>query len=399
MASFCSSLALSQRLFGILIHFGQLILIFVIFVGILLGLLFASLGLLLLGLFRFTTWKRDGVVSGILTAFLQLEGNEVHHQPSLEDADRNQSSDPENKGVEGSAVPVDDLLFGGRLGQAMPEGHHAQDDGAQTGQNEKHVVETINRPSYLALVGVRQEATGVEDCLSEVLENQETECHTSVGEHVRGPNKDQVQGGVADACRHVFFLDLLKVKFRVDVEPVGDLHNVKELEHEGHLIVRVAFPQLANAKKVFSHDDVTGPKKADNVEAQQLAALVKLGVLDLGQVEFPVDPIQKVLLDDLVHDNGDQQVKENSGEVLDSGGIVGHVGHPTRAIVHGDRDVVVQSDEERGQGRGHLKHQAHHKDHGHASHDVCVVLDDKFMAKDGRVFGAPPLDSHLDTNT
>lgn len=147
-------------------------------------------------------------------------------------------------------------------------------------------MKTINRPRYFTLVSIGEKPTGVENCLGEVLEDKQTECQTSVGEHVSGSNKDQVQSSVADSRGHILSLDLLKVEFRVDMEPIGDLHNVEKLEHEGHLVVGVAFPQLADAEKVLSHDDISSPQKTDNVEAQQLAALIKLGMLDLGQVQL-----------------------------------------------------------------------------------------------------------------
>jgi len=302
-----------------------------------------------LGLLGFSSaGKCEGVVGGILTAFLQLEGDEVHHQPGLEDTEGNEGRDAENKGVEGATLPVDDLFFCGKLGQAVPKGYHGQNDRSQSGQNEEDVVKTINRPCYFTLVSVGEKPTGVENCLGEILEDKQTECHTSVGEHVSGSNKDQVQGGVADSCGHILSLDLLKVEFRVDMEPIGDLDNVEELEHEGHLVVRVAFPQLADAKKVLSHDDISSPQKTDNVEAQQLPTLVKLGMLDLGQVQLPIHTIQKVLLNDLMHDNSNQQVKENCGEILDTSGIIGDILDLSRCNLHGYRDIVMKRDEEGG---------------------------------------------------
>ena len=101
-------------MFCILVHFSQLVLVFVFFVGILLGFFLASFGLLLLGLLGFSSaGKCEDVVGGILTAFLQLEGDEVHHQPGLEDTEGNEGRDAENKGVEGATLPVDDLFFCG----------------------------------------------------------------------------------------------------------------------------------------------------------------------------------------------------------------------------------------------------------------------------------------------
>ena len=86
--------------------------------------------------------------------------------------------------------------------------------------------------------------------------------------------------------------------------------------------------------------------------------------------------VQNVLLDDLVHDDGDQKVEEDGGDVLQPG-VVEDKLLRTGGSVEGDGDVVVESDEERGQGRRHLEHQADDKDHGHASDDIRMVLDDE----------------------
>ena len=197
-----------------------------------------------------------------------------------------------------------------------------------------------------------------------------------------------------DPGHHVLALDLLEVQLWVDVEPVGDLHDVEELEHEGHLVVGVAFPQLSDAEQVLSHDDVAGPHKADDVEAQELSTLIELGVLDLGQVELAVDAIKQVLLDDLVHYNDDQEIEEDSREILDAGRILDDVMDLSGGELHRHRDIVVQGDEERGQGRRHLEHEAHDEDHGHAGHDVGMVLDHELMAENGGILRAPPLDGH-----
>ena len=53
--------------------------------------------------------------------------------------------------------------------------------------------------------------------------------------------------------------------------------------------MRVSVPELADAQQVLAPDDVAGPQETDQVEAEQLSRLVELGVLDLGQVELPVD--------------------------------------------------------------------------------------------------------------
>lgn len=63
-------------------------------------------------------------------------------------------------------------------------------------------------------------------------------------------------------------------------------------------------------------------------------------------MKLAIDPIQKVLLDDLVHDDGDQQVEENSREILDAGSVMDDVLRLFGANLDGYGDVVMQSDEE-----------------------------------------------------
>ena len=98
-----------------------------------------------------------------------------------------------------------------------------------------------------------------------------------VGSHDEG----QVEWGVFDPGGHVLPLDLLEVELWEDVEPVGDLDDVEELEHEGHVGVGVSLPQAPQADQVLADHDVAGPHQAHQVEGQQLPGLVELGVLNL----------------------------------------------------------------------------------------------------------------------
>ena len=72
----------------------------------------------------------------------------------------------------------------------------------------------------------------MENGLSEVLQDQEAQGHSGVGEQVRRANEKQVKAGVLDPRGHFFAFDLLEVQFGEDVEPISDLDDVEELEHE-----------------------------------------------------------------------------------------------------------------------------------------------------------------------
>jgi hypothetical protein len=87
------------------------------------------------------------------------------------------------------------------------------------------------------------------------VQNNEAKSDPSEGEDVGSGDKDQVQRGVLDLGGHILTFDLiakhyikhftrsidsnlLEVELRVDMEPISDLNDVEELEHEGHVGVR-----------------------------------------------------------------------------------------------------------------------------------------------------------------
>jgi hypothetical protein len=57
--------------------------------------------------------------------------------------------------------------------------------------------------------------------------------------------------------------------------------------------------------------------------------------------------VQKVFLNDLVHDDGDEKVEEDGGDVLESRVVEDEL-LGAGGSVEGDGDVVVESNEERG---------------------------------------------------
>ena len=92
-------------------------------------------------------------------------------------------------------------------------------------------------------------------------------------------------------------------------------------------------------------------------------------------------------LNDLVHDNRDEKVEEDGGDVLDPSLVEGHVHGLAGSDLHGKTHVVVQGNEQARQGTRYLEHETHHEDHGNAGHDVRMVLDDELVGQDGRVLG------------
>ncbi len=80
-----------------------------------------------------------------------------------------------------------------------------------------------------------------------------------------------------------------------------------------------------------------------------------------------------------MHDDSDEQVEEDGGGVLDAGTV--EVEGVEGCCLRRHRHVVLQRYEDGGEGAGHLEHEAQHEDHGHARHNVRMVLDHKLVAE------------------
>merc|ERR1719186_991201 len=89
-------------------------------------------------------------------------------------------------------------LFRGSLSQAVPEGEHSQDDGGQTGQHEQEVTQLEQLARYAGPLGIGQNATSVEEGLSQIVNNQQYQREPGEPEHVGGGDEDQVEGCVLD---------------------------------------------------------------------------------------------------------------------------------------------------------------------------------------------------------
>ena len=100
------------------------------------------------------------------------------------------------------------------------------------------------------------------------------------------------------------------------MKPVWDLNDEEELEHECHEDMRVSIPQASNMEQIFPEQDVSSPNNTDQIECQKLSTFIEFGVLDLGQMKLAVHFIQKILLDDLVHDNSNEEIEEDGRDVL-----------------------------------------------------------------------------------
>lgn len=73
------------------------------------------------------------------------------------------------------------------------------------------------------------------------------------------------------------------------MDPVGDLNDEEELRQVGELRVRILFPgRLEGVQEVLASEDLDTPRRRDQVERQQLSALVELAGLRSGQVQFTV---------------------------------------------------------------------------------------------------------------
>ena len=75
-------------------------------------------------------------------------------------------------------------------------------------------------------------------------------------------------------------------------------------------------------------------------------------------MQLPVDLVQEILLDNLVHDDGDEEIEKDGGHVLDAGGVHDRLSQVGRSALgrRRRRHVVVQGDEKAGHRRRHLEH-------------------------------------------
>ena len=126
--------------------------------------------------------------------------------------------------------------------------------------------------SDLRFVCKVNETSDVEDGFGDVVKDEEAESQSRKVHSVGGSDSDQVDGGVRDAGGHILAFHLLEVEFRVRVEPVGDLDDKEEFEHERHGHVRVIAPQGRDVEEeTLSEDDVAAPENGSQVEDEQLA--------------------------------------------------------------------------------------------------------------------------------
>ena len=200
-----------------------------------------------------------------------LEDNELVHEKSLEAADSNQAVETNETSVEVAGCQVNDLGLLRQLGQAEPKSENGEDDAGEPGHNKQQVAQLEDLPGHASLFHVGEKTAPMVHRLSQVMNEEENDAESVEAHVVGGHDKGQVEAGVLDLGRHVLLLGLLEIELGEDVEPVGDLDNEEELEHECHIIVRISLPQGGQVDHVLAVDDVAGPEEGDQVEAEQLA--------------------------------------------------------------------------------------------------------------------------------
>ena len=93
------------------------------------------------------------------------------------------------------------------------------------------------------------ETSDMEHGLRNVMKDEQTESKSSKVHHISSCYSDQVDGGVRYTSRHIFTFYLLKVEFRVRVEPVSDLDDEEEFKHKRHRHVGVLTPYSRNVEE------------------------------------------------------------------------------------------------------------------------------------------------------
>ena len=133
------------------------------------------------------------------------------------------------------------------------------------------------------LVGKVQDAGDVESGLGQIVQDEQTESQPGEVGRVRNGNGGEIDGGVGNARGNVLLLHLLEVELRVRVEPVGQLDDEEEFEHERHGHVGIVLPQGRHVEEEpLAENDVRTPQDRYQVEDQQLARFVELAHLHFG---------------------------------------------------------------------------------------------------------------------
>lgn len=156
----------------------------------------------------------------------------------------------------------------------------------------------------------------MEKRLREIVDDQKNQSQPRESEEISTHDEGKVEDSILDPWWHVFLLDLLKVKLGKDVEPVRDLNDEEELEEEGHIVVRVGLPDGGHIQEVLPKDEVSTPKERNQVKGQKLSRFIELVVFHFAEMEFLVDLVKEIFLDDSMHHHGDQKVKEDGWDVL-----------------------------------------------------------------------------------
>ena len=92
-------------------------------------------------------------------------------------------------------------------------------------------------------IGKVEKSGYVEDSLGAIVKDEKAESEPSKVHHVGGSNRYQVNGSISNSCWHIFSLDLLEIELWVAVQPVGQLDDKEEFEHESHGNVGVIPPE------------------------------------------------------------------------------------------------------------------------------------------------------------
>lgn len=159
----------------------------------------------------------------------------------------------------------------------------------------------------------------MEQGFNSIVDDGQDESDSIQVEDVGHGEEEEIESGVGDSCIDLILLHFLKVQLREGVDPVTDLDDEVELEQMGHFKMRVTGPQGADGQQCrFSANHFNSPDKGDEVEDQQLATFVELGMFDLGKMELPIQFVQNVLLNDSMHHDTDQGIKRHKGYVLQS---------------------------------------------------------------------------------
>lgn len=146
------------------------------------------------------------------------------------------------------------------------------------------------------------------------------------------------------------------------MNPVGDLHDEEEFHNKRDLTVGISLPQLVYVHQAFLDNNVRSPYCRGTIESKELARLIEFTMLHFRQVHLPVQFVQNVLLNDSMDHNTDEEVEEDTKQVLHPRHVISDL---IPCVIVNFCNIVLEGHKQGCNWRCSLKHQSNDENHCH----------------------------------